>query len=86
MNTTKTFQKIDDNTLEIIETTVFDNEIKNSTYVYNDLVTARDNLIAQKASSNADFDQKIADAQAVIDEANNLGIIPVVLVETTPVS
>lgn len=71
----KQFAKLDANTLQI--TTVVTPPTVVATYVYNDLVAALANLQAQKDAFNTDIDQKIADAQANVDAANNLGLVAV---------
>lgn len=74
------FTKLDENTLQIT-TTVTPEEVV-QTYVYDDLVSILTSLQGQKDDFNTDIDQKIADAQANVDAADGLGIVPVIQVNT----
>lgn len=78
MPTTKrtTYKKLDPNTIEITEeiTTI---ETVVSTYLVDDLISARDKHVTDKQVLAAQKDNDIALADAVIAEATNLGIVPV---------
>lgn len=76
------FTKLDANRLQITKEIVPETII--SDYTYDDLVTTVANLQAQKDSFNTDIDQKIADAQANVDAADNLGIVAVPLEMAVP--
>lgn len=69
----KGFAKLDANTLEITKTVVPQTIVE--TYTYDDLAALVTNLQAQKDAFNADIDSQIADAQANVDAANDLGIV-----------
>lgn len=69
----KQYTKLDNHTLQITEQVT--PPVQVSTYVYDDLVSAVTTLQTQKTVFNTDIDQKIADAQALVTEADNLGIV-----------
>lgn len=70
---TTQYAKLDDHTLQI---TVQENPpVEVSTYIYDDLVSAVTALQAQKTAFNTDIDAKIASAQALVTEADTLGIV-----------
>lgn len=65
------FRKITENVIEIKE--VETKEVV-KTYVYNDLLVMRDNLVKEKLNWVEQHDKKIAELDATIAEADRLGI------------
>lgn len=70
------FAKLNANTIQITKEVVPATVVE--TYVYNDLVHTLATLQQQKDDFNAQIDQQIADAQANVDAADQLGIEAVV--------
>lgn len=68
----KQFDKIDSNTIRITDIPTSTQVV--STYVYEDLILNRDNLLAGKNSYNTMIDLQIAEAEKIIKAADDLGI------------
>lgn len=68
----KLIEKIDGNTVQITETI---QEVKVSTYPYEDLAGQLEVLLAEKADWNAKQDAKIADLQTILSQADKLGVV-----------
>lgn len=68
-----TYQKIDDNTLQI--TKEITPAVAVLTYQYQDLRSMRDALIVEKTNFNDKQDSKIAELDEMISQADTLGIV-----------
>lgn len=68
----KTIEKVDDTTVRVIKEIP---KVEISTFILDDLMQMRDNLIVEKDRLISLQDEKITDIQDIIDWARNNGVV-----------